>query len=152
MALTVADDEVLEALKVFWDANSSLGGEFGLLQSGRLASPQLEEYCAVKSELGQSPRCSAPMQSGQPYLDCRRVTFTGYGTRERMAELGRALLAQLAWLPRNGRTLKLPVPTVLCVIRPLGDPGLIEDDTRKSGKDVWQCVWETEIDTTRILP
>ena len=153
MALTVADDEVLEGIKVLWDATSSLGGEYGPLQSGRLASPQEETgYVMAKSDKGKDAIFDIPIARGDPYQDFRMVTFTGFGPRARMATLGRALLAQFAWLPRDGRTLNFPAPTSLVAIRSLSDPGLMQDEKKKSGKDVWQCVWEIDVQTDRILP
>jgi hypothetical protein len=173
MAVTVPDQETLKAIKGFWDSDQDLKSTFGPLRGGRLKSPDglptpdntnqgqqslptaVERKPYAKQSVEQGPsqhQYYAPVQAGQGYIDYRKLTITGYGRRSEMLTLASLLRQKLAWMPRDGKTLQpFFTNSYLMVIRPLMEPHIVEDETVKDGKDVWNCIADFEIVTTRTI-
>jgi hypothetical protein len=156
--LSIADEEALEALRAYWTATSDLVSAGGQLRTGKQRTANTTQpYSIASSEKGQNQQWYAPVQSGSPYQDYRKITIVGYGDRDQMVALAKAMMGRLAWLPRkvvdgSMQTLAFPQGTALKRLMPLDDPHLIEDETTKAGKSVWRCEALYELWTTRHLP
>jgi hypothetical protein len=156
--LSIADEEALEALKAYWDATNDLQSIAGALRTGeQRTAGTTQPYAIATSEKNKDQKWYAPIQSGSPYQDYRKITITAYGDRTAMVALAKACMARLAWLPRkdaDGTQMQLAFPagTTLKTLMPLDDPHLVEDKTQKAGKPVWRCEALYELWTTRHLP
>lgn len=151
MATQAEDRDTLEALKSYWDATPSLYNAGGMFLSRVVKSPKTSPYVKGECRPGQSVYF-APVQSGKAYIDTRNVTVTGYGDESQMSALAVAIRAKLNFLPRDSMTLTFPSEAGLMVVRPInGSPRVESDETTKDGKDVFRCVAEFEIQTTRLV-
>lgn len=171
---SIADQESLTAMKGFWDNNPDLRSNFGVLRAGKLkveqgslptadltnqgqqsVPPATERKAYAKVVSVQEPdkfQYYAGVAAGNGYLHVAHVTFTGYGRRAEMVQMAGILKRDLSWLPRDGKSLQAFFPDFWeHVIRPIGEPKITEDETVKDGKDVWQCVAEYELVTTRQI-
>ena len=99
---TIADEEALEALRVYWDATNDLASITGPLRVGKQrTATTTQPYAVATSEKGSPQQWYAPIASGSPYQDYRKITVVGYGDRDKMVALAAACMKRLAWLPRN---------------------------------------------------
>lgn len=155
-----ADYETKQAIKTLWDSDPILTGAFGPLRSGRLKAAKPGEadptnYAWLDCKKSRDPTYEAQVAPGKAYIDYRLVTVKGYGDEAAMNQMADQLRT---WngigFGRLDKTLTYATPsTAICMAMLLhGDPALIEDETSKKGKDVWQCVAEFEVTSTRTNP
>ena len=154
-ALTLADEEILEAIKDYWDRDADLTRAAGVLRHGRLKTADTTQPYALVAVRPGTPALQpyAPALRGQPYGVYRLVTVTGYGSREQMVALATLLMAKLAWLPRDDMTLtKIPAGVRFNWTQPADEPRLEEHPSAKEGKDVWTVIFDFTARLTRAIP
>ena len=153
MATTAEDVDTLEAVKAYWDANADLQALCGFFKSSLVKSPQAMPYAKGECAKGETPNVyMAEVKAGNGYVDYRHLTVTGYGTKEQMAQLAALFRSKLNWLPRDGLTLTYPSGATLMAVRPLNNTPAVEPDkTTKDAKDIWKCVGEWEVGSSRAV-
>jgi len=145
---TAVDDDTKAGFVTRWKATAGLLAAFATGPvSGNLPSPQPSLYVGIACEQGPQPNeYYAPVATGAPYIDYRKVTLTIRGIEATVSDVVNKAAAAYSW-----KSFTIPGATQLMHCLPLDDGRMEKDPDRKSGEEIWLGVLTYEVMTQRVV-
>ncbi len=153
MAIGLPDEDTLEGVQAYWNADSVLPTAVpGDLGTGRLLKPSGIPWARVECRQGlEKNNGPAPQVSGATYHDYRVVTFSVWGPKSLVVAALIAVANRFENQPKGGTPLTVSNSSVMRM-QPLYElDSLGEDPTKREGQDLWVGVKAYQLWTLRTL-